>query len=145
MCPWCAMWKTPDPANSGMQAFLPCNNLPPLTDIDVTGLHIEHVARCIQRGAGPGGSSVVQWQDYNNIVKWSHIRALMSSRLIALDKCPGIWPIAIGEELWQIVCKALAFATGSDVAELCQFCSGLEAVIEGAVHAIRELFEDNRG
>ena len=34
------------------------------------------------------------------------------------------------------------------MAELCevsQLCSGLEAGIEGAVHAIRELFEDNRG
>ena len=72
----------------------------------------------------------------------------MSSRLIALDKCPDIRPIAIGEELRRIVFKALAFATGSDVAELCgvsQLCSGLEAGIEGAVHAIRELFEDNRG
>ena len=28
-------------------AFLPCNNRPPLTDVDVTGSHIEHVARCI--------------------------------------------------------------------------------------------------
>ena len=137
----------------------------------MTGSHIEHVARCIQGGAGPGGSSAVQWQDYllrhgshsaqlrdevaalarhlaNNIVEWSHIRALMQSRLIALDKCPGVRPIAIGEELRRIVCKALAFATGSDVAEYCgvsQLCSGLEAGIEGAVHAIRELFEDNRG
>ena len=56
--------KHPDPANSGVQVFLPCNNLPPLTDVDVTGSHIEHVARCIQGGAGPGGSSAVQWQDY---------------------------------------------------------------------------------
>ena len=163
--------KHPDPANSGIQAFLPCNNLPPLTDVDVTGSHIEHVARCIQGGAGPGGSSAVQRQEYllrygshsaqlrnevaalarhlaNNIVEWPHIRALMSSRFIALDKCPGVRPIAIGEELRRIVCKALAFATGSDVAELCgvsQLCSGLEAGIEGAVHAIRDLFEDNRG
>ena len=42
----------------------------------------------------------------------------MSSRLIALDKCPGVQLIAIGEELQRIVCKALALATGSDVAEL---------------------------
>ncbi|KAL5506022.1 hypothetical protein EMCRGX_G007585 [Ephydatia muelleri] len=37
--------KHPDPANSGTQAFLPCHHLPPLTDVDVTGSHIEHVAR----------------------------------------------------------------------------------------------------
>ena len=34
--------KHPDPANSGMQAFLPCHHLSPLTDVDVTGSHIEH-------------------------------------------------------------------------------------------------------
>ena len=113
----------------------------------------------------------MQWQDYllrygshsaqlrdevaalarhltNNIVEWSHIRALMSSRLVDLDKCPGVRPIAITKELRRTVCKALAFATGSDVAEFCgvsQLFSGLEAGIEGAVHAIRELFEDNWG
>ena len=53
---------------------------------------------------------------------------------LALDKCPGVQPIAIGEELRQFVCKALAFATGRDVAELCgvsQLCSGLDAGTEG--------------
>ena len=44
--------------------FCHANNLPPLTDVDVTGSHIEHVARCIQGGAGPGASSAGQWQDY---------------------------------------------------------------------------------
>eukprot|EP00731_Ephydatia_muelleri_P028196 Em0019g1069a len=72
-------------------------------------------------------------------------RSRLGQPLISVS---GVRPIAIGEELRRIVCKALAFATGSDVAELCgvsQLCSGLEAGIEGAVHAIRELFEDNRG
>ena len=45
--------KHPDPANFGTQAFMPYNNLPPLTDVDVTGSRIELVARCIQGGAGP--------------------------------------------------------------------------------------------
>ena len=37
---------------------------------------------------------------------------------------------------------------GSDVEELCgvsQHCSGLKVGIDGAVHAIRDHFEDNRG
>ena len=31
----------------------------------------------------------------NTIVEWSDIKALMCSRLVALDKCPGVQPIAI--------------------------------------------------
>ena len=84
----------------------------------------------------------------NNVVNWVDICALMSSRLIALDKCPGVRPIAIGEEPRRILCKVLAMATGSDVADLCgvrQLCSGLKAGIEGSVHAMRELYEEHCG
>ena len=84
----------------------------------------------------------------NNVVNWVDICALMSSRLIALDKCPGVRPIAIGEEPRRIFCKVLAMATGSDVVDLCavrQVCSGLKAGIEGSVHAIRELYEEMVG
>ena len=72
-------------------------------------------------------------------VNWVDICALKSSRLIALDKCPGIRPIAIGEEPRRILCKVLAMATGSDVVDLCgvrQVCSG---------YAIKELYEEHCG
>ena len=42
----------------------------------------------------------------------------------------------------------MAKATGIDVEELCgvsQLCSGLQAGIEGAIHAIRELYEEHCG
>ena len=61
-----------------------------------------------------------------NIVKWSEINALISSRLISLGKCPGVRPIAIVEEPRQIICKVMAIATGGDIEELCgvhQLCS----------------------
>ena len=32
----------------------------------------------------------------NGIVEWENIRALMASRPIALDKCPGVFPLALG-------------------------------------------------
>ena len=53
----------------------------------------------------------------NSIVEWSDIRALMSSRLAALDNCPGVRPIAIGEIPRCILCKVIAMATRDDITD----------------------------
>ena len=69
----------------------------------------------------------------------------MASRLIALDKNPGVHPIAIREVLRRIISKAVAVVTRSDIESICQadqLCSGVGAGIEAAVHCVRELFED---
>ena len=82
----------------------------------------------------------------NTIMDWVDICALMASRLIALDKCPGVCPIRVGEVLRRILGRVMALATGMDVEIECmtdQLCSGLKAGIEGAVHAMRQLFEEN--
>ena len=50
----------------------------------------------------------------NSIVEWLDISALMSSHLVALDKCPGVRPIAIGEIPRRILCKVIAMATCDD-------------------------------
>ena len=77
----------------------------------------------------------------NSILEWSDIRELMSSHLVALDKCPGVQPIAIGEipRHTCILCKVIAMATRDDITDLCgvdQLCSGLKSDIEGSVHAM---------
>ena len=51
---------------------------------------------------------------------------------MALDKCPGVRPIAIGEIPRCILCKAIAMATCDDIADLCevdQLCSGLKGAL----------------
>ena len=35
----------------------------------------------------------------NTTVEWNDVRALMAGHLLALDKCPGVWPIGVGEVL----------------------------------------------
>ena len=56
--------KHPDPAQSSVEVFLSCSELSPLIDVDITGSHVEKVARQIQGSAGPGGSTVSHWQGF---------------------------------------------------------------------------------
>ncbi|KAL5502871.1 hypothetical protein EMCRGX_G009716 [Ephydatia muelleri] len=56
--------KYPEASQSGTRAFMPCDELPPLVDVDITGSHIESAARRIRGGSGPGGSTGAQFQCY---------------------------------------------------------------------------------
>ena len=71
------------------------------------------------------------------------LSALVASRLIALDKCPGVRPIGVGEVSRRIIAKAILQVVGNDVREVTgaqQLCAGQPAGAEAAVHAITELF-----
>ena len=71
----------------------------------------------------------------------------MSSRLIALDKMPGVRPIGIGDIWRRLFAKTLIHVAGSDVQLACgtdQLCSGIKAGIEGGVHAAHKFWEEHQ-
>ena len=109
------------------------DHLPDLEELDITGGHIYHVAHRIQGSAGPGECDSSHWQDVllrygsasrrlrdyvanlarcmaNSIIVWSLLRGLLASRLIALDNCPGIRPIGVGEVLRRVIGKSVLFS-----------------------------------
>ena len=68
---------------------------------------------------------------------------LLASRLIALDKCPGVHLIGVGETVRRIISKAILSIIGPDIQEAAgafQLCTGHEAGCEAAVHAMRKIF-----
>ena len=55
--------KHPDPSVPAEDAFIQCDTPPPSMDVDITNSHVELIARSVRGGAGPGGSTAIQWQD----------------------------------------------------------------------------------
>ena len=75
------------------------------------------------------------------------MRALLSSQLIALDKCHGVCLIGIGETLRQLVGKIICLVTRSDAPVVCgldQLCAGLQSKIEGDFHTMEDLFDGKK-
>ena len=69
---------------------------------------------------------------------------LLSCRLIALDKCPGVRPIGVSEVAHRIVTKAALCILRDDIQAVtgsCQLCAGQIAGVEAVVHAVRSSFD----
>ena len=107
--------KHPNPGKYYKEGCTPYFTVPAMPAMDVTGAHIQIVARRLHGAAGLSSSDAAAWQDWllrysarerlrdvvayltrviaNTTVPWEFIRAIMASSLIALDKCPGLRPI----------------------------------------------------
>ena len=162
--------KHPEPHKTHLSSPLKVPVLPDFEDVIIRSASIEKTTRSLQSSSGVSGTDSQHWQTVllrhgahsshlrdevatlatkmcDQILPCSKVRALVSGRLIALDKCPGVRPIGIGEYLWRIICKSVAEFTKTDLEETCstdQLACGLEAGVEGAIHALSDLFDDNK-
>ena len=70
---------------------------------------------------------------------------LNASRLIPLNKNPGVRPIGIGEILRRVICKAVSRVLRPDIVKATgalQTCSGISGGIKASVHAMAKIFRD---
>ncbi len=130
---------------------------------------IRHTALQVNGAAGPSGLDALCWrrlctsfksasldlcQSLAHVAKRlctefvdpSIIAPLLSSRLIALNKNPGVRPIGISNTDRRIITKAILSIVRQDILDATgslQLCAGQTSGIESAVHAARALFQQS--
>ena len=65
-------------------------------------------------------------------------------RLVALNKCPGVRPVGVGEVSRRIISKAILSTIREDIREVVgslQMCVGQRSGCETAIHAMNEIYE----
>ena len=73
------------------------------------------------------------------------LEAYTTCRLIPLNKNPGVRPIGVGETLRRIIGKTLGWVLKDDIQVIAgplQVATGLESGAEAAIHAMKEIFEN---
>ena len=83
----------------------------------------------------------------NESPPWASYLPVIASRLVSLDKCPGVMTVGIGEVCFQLIAKIVRQDRRSHSNEACgsvNICVILEAGIKGAIHAVREMEELGR-
>ena len=124
---------------------------------------VSAVAGRLSGGAGPGGTDSVSLQHWllrfgaargelrlivaefgewpsNGRPPRAAYHAMMSGRLIVLEKIIGIRLVGIGETWRRLLAKCLLRVTGQEAKAACrteQLAGGVEAGVEGAIHAAR--------
>ena len=79
-------------------------------------------------------------------VDTSALEALLANRGVAIDKCPGLRPVGVGEMVRRIIGKSVMAVTGSKVQEAVgalQLCAGHPVGVESAIHGMRGFITDD--
>ncbi len=82
------------------------------------------------------------WTEWlsNESPPWAAYRATMATRAVAFNKFPGVRPISIGESYRRLWARLIISQTRDQAKAACnttELCAGLEAGIDGAIHAVR--------
>ena len=135
---------------------------------EITGILVQLVALRTEGAAGPSGIDAQGWrricssfqlasselcdalaclckQICSTYVDPRGLTAFVACRLIALNKCPGVRPIGIGEVVRRILGKVILATIGDDIQDAAgalQVCAGQQAGCKAALHAMREISED---
>ena len=146
----------------------PANDPHPVLFDGIDGDMIQSTALKTDGAAGPSGLDAAAWRRMCSFFKTcstelcdalaavarricssyvdpSSLTAYVACRLIALDKCPGVRPIGIGEVSRRIIGKAIIKTIGREIREATdplQTCAGHLSGCEAAVHAMHQVFED---
>ena len=154
---------------SAIDPFNPSPNEPhPVIFEQITGQLVHTVALKTEGSAGPSGIHVQGWRRLcssfqqpssdlcnalagvckricSTYVDPNDLSVLVACRLIALNKCPGVRPIGIGEVVRRILAKVILATIGKeiqDAAGALQVCAGQQVGCEAAVHTVRKLSND---
>ena len=162
--------KHPELHKSHLSSRLQVPVLPDFEDVIISSASIKKTTHSLQGSPGASSTDSEHWQTVllrhgahsshsrdevatlatkmcNQILQWSKMRALVSGRLVALDKCPGVRPIGIGECLGRIICKSVAEFTKIDLEETCltdQLACGLKGGVDGEIHTLSDVFDDTK-
>eukprot|EP00957_Ditylum_brightwellii_P035965 2724788-Ditylum_brightwellii.AAC.1 len=135
--------------------------------MDITVEDVERMASCLSGARGAGSTNAVslcnwllrfgasseelreemaQWASWlsNSSPPWAAYWTTMVCRLVALDKSPGTRLVGIREIYWHLWAKLVLQKAGDQAKMACcnlQLCAGLEAGIEGTVHAVWHRWE----
>ena len=158
----------PDPGEVDDEALLK-GDLPkanPIIYEDITPSLIETAALRTKGSHGPSGGDATHWKrmvlsfgkqsarlreamagfgkrictDMEPTV----LEAFLANRLVALDKCPGVRPVGIGESPRRIIGKGIAMILKMDIekaAGVHNMCAGQSAGIEALIHAMTEAYD----
>ena len=136
---------------------------------EITGSTILNAALHTEGSAGPSGLDSYAWRRLcgsfqkvstdlcealakvarrlaTSLVDPELLKPFVACRLVALDKCPGVRPVGIGEVPRRIISKAILAVVRQDVKKAVgsiQLCIGQSQGCEASIQALNEIFAED--